>query len=156
MVETVFLNRSMFNGIPWLFACSCPTYWCRTWAWCCLSLTKILEWEKTERNRELKNTTNPALLANSGEDKEYAKPVAVLANRKQKTRQRTLLKVTVCLYLNPSNSARSLSTLMAAAVVRENPEKVKPKIPNIKREELLQTLHCLSMFIRPDPHRILL
>ena len=129
-LQTVFLYRSMFIGIPPPFACSCPTC-CRTWAWCCRSLKKILAWQKTDRNNELIITTNPALLAKSWEHKEYVKPVAILASRKQTTRKRTRLKVTVCLYLNPSNSARSLScTLMAVAVARENPQKVKFRVVN--------------------------
>ena len=131
MVQTVFLYRSMFIGIPPPFACSCPTCWCRTWAWCCRSLKKILAWQKTDRNNELIITTNPALLAKSWEHKEYVKPVAILASRKQTTRQRTRLKVTVCLYLNPSNSARSLSTLITVAVARENPQKVKFRVVNV-------------------------
>ena len=118
----------MFSGIPWLFACSCPTCWCHTWAWCCRSLRKILAWDKTENNKKVMIPTNPAQLATSWEDKEYVKPNAILANRKQTTRQRTRLKVTVCLYLNPSNSARILSMLMAVAVARENPQKMKFKV----------------------------
>ena len=122
MLETVLLYRSMFSGIPPPFTCSWPT-WCRTWAWCCRSLTKILTWEKTERNKDIIITTNAALLAKSRETSEYKKPFTNKARNKQTTRQRTRLKVTVCLYLNPNNSARSLSTLMAVAVVRENPQK---------------------------------
>ena len=81
--------------------------------------------EKTERNKEVMTTTNPALLAIPREAKEYTKLIAITTNKRQTTRQRTLIKVTMCLYLNPSNSARSLSTLMAVAVVRENPQKKK-------------------------------
>jgi len=33
----------------------------------------------------------------------------------------------LCLYLNPSNSARNLSTLMEVAVAKESPQKVKVK-----------------------------
>ena len=131
MVETVLLYRSMFSGIPPPFACSWPT-WCRTWAWCCRSLTKILTWEKTERNKEVIITTNAALLAKSRENSEYMKPFTIKPRNKQTTRQRTRLKVTVCLYLNPNNSARSLSTLMAVAVVRENPQKKKLKQLKVK------------------------
>ena len=120
----------MFIGIPPPFACSCPTC-CRTWAWCCRTLKKVLALQKTDRNNELIITTNPALLAKSWEHKEYVKPVTILANRKQTTRQRTRLKVTVCLYLNPSNNARSLSTLMAVAVARENPQKMKFKVHTV-------------------------
>ena len=71
--------------------------------------------------------TNPALLAMPQEDKEYIKLIAITTKKRQTTRQQTRLKVTVCLYLNPINSARSLSTLMAAAVARENPQKKKLK-----------------------------
>ena len=35
-----------------------------------------------------------------------------------------LLKVTSCLYLSPSNKARSLSTLIAVEVVKDTPHKV--------------------------------
>ena len=76
--------------------------------------------------------TNPALLAMPQEDKEYIKLIAIITNKRQTTRQRTRLKVTVCLYLNPSNSARSLSTLMAVAVAKENPQKVKLKVLKVK------------------------
>ena len=132
MVQTVFLYRSMFIRIPPPFACSCPTTCCRTWAWCCCSLRKILKWEKTERNKEIIITTNPTLLAKSWGNSQCIKPFPLETSKKQTTRQRTRLKVTVCLYLNPSNSARSLSTLMAEAVVRESPQKVKSKI--LKRQ----------------------
>ena len=124
MVETVLFYRSMFSGIPPPFASSWPTC-CRTWAWCCHGLTKILTWEKTERNKELIIPTNPTLLAKSRENNEYMKQFTIKARNKQTTRQRTRLKVTVCLYLNPSKSAKSLSTLIAVAVVRENPQKNK-------------------------------
>ena len=82
--------------------------------------------------KDVMRTTNPALLAKSREDTEYIKPVTIEASKKQTTRQRTRLKVTVCLYLNPKNSARSLSTLMAVAVARENPQKVKLKVLRVK------------------------
>ena len=131
MVETVFLYRSMFSGIPPPFACSWPTC-CRTWAWCCRSLTKILTWEKTERNKEIIIPTKATLLAKSRETSEYKKPFTIKARNKQTTKQRTRLKVTVCLYLNPNNSARSLSTLMAVAVVRENPQKKKLREVKVK------------------------
>ena len=70
-------------------------------------------------------TANAALLAKSRENSEYMKQFTIKARNKQTTRQRTRLKVTVCLYLNPNNSARNLSTVMAVAVVRENPQKKK-------------------------------
>ena len=70
-------------------------------------------------------TTNLALLATPPEDKENIKLVIITTSKRQKTRQRTRLNVTVCLYLNPINSARSLSMLMAEVVVRENPQKKK-------------------------------
>ena len=69
-------------------------------------------------------TKNPAMLAKSREAKEYIKPVTIVASKKQTTKQRTRLKVTVCLYFNPSNSASNLSTLIAVAVANENPQKV--------------------------------
>ena len=127
MVQTVFLYRSMFIGILSPFACSCPTC-CRTWAWCCRSLRKILTWEKTERNNEVVITTNATLLAKSRENKAYIKTFTVETTKKQTTRQRTNLKVTMCLYLNPSNSARSLSTLMVVAVPGENSQKLKFRV----------------------------
>ena len=121
----------MFSGIFPPFACracSWPTCCRRTSAWCCRSLRKILAWQKTERNKEVMTKTNPALpLAMPREEKEYTKLIAITTNKRQTTRQRTRLKVTVCLYLNPSKSARSLSTLMAADVARENPQKKKLK-----------------------------
>ena len=72
--------------------------------------------------------TNPALLLESREDKEHIKPITITVRKRQRQREGTRLKVTVCLYLNPSNSASSLSTLMKVAVVRENPQKVKFKV----------------------------
>ena len=63
----------------------------------------------------------------SRENSECMKPFTIKDSKKQTTRQWTRLKVTVCLYLNPSNSARSLSTLIAVAVVRENAQKNKVK-----------------------------
>ena len=66
-------------------------------------------------NKEVMITTIPALLAEFREYK-YIKKQTIPVSKKQTTRQRTRLKVTMCLYLNPSNSARSLSTLMAVAV----------------------------------------
>ena len=77
-------------------------------------------------------TTNPTLMAKTRENKAYIKAFMVETSKKQTTRQRTRLKVTVCLYLNPSNSARSLSTLIAVAVMRENPHKVKLKVLKVK------------------------
>ena len=77
-------------------------------------------------------TTNPALLAKSREDKEYINPITIEASKKQTIRQRTRFKVTVCLYLNPNNSARSLSTLIAVAVAKESPQKVKLKVLRVK------------------------
>jgi len=38
------------------------------------------------------------------------------------------LRVTTCLYLSPNNRARSLSTLIAVSITRDNPEKVIPEI----------------------------
>ena len=127
MVQAIFLYRSMFIGTPPPFACSWPTCCCRTWASCCRRLRKILAWEKTERNKEVIITINPALLEITREDKEYIRVITITTNKRQTTRQRTRLKVTVCLYLNPSNSARSLSKLMTAAVARDNPQKKKLK-----------------------------
>ena len=37
-----------------------------------------------------------------------------------------LLKVTTCLYLSPSNKARSLSTLIAVNVNKDTAHKIKP------------------------------
>ena len=131
MMQTVFLNRSMFIGIPPPFACSCPTrrY---TWAWCCCSLRKILTWEKTERNKEVIITTNPDLRSWQSLEKTMSISNHLRSKLAGSRHQGNQLKVTVCLYLNPSNSARSLSTLIAVAVVRKNPQKVKLKIPKVK------------------------
>ena len=43
-----------------------------------------------------------------------------------------LLKVTTCLYLSPSNKARSLSTLIAVEVDKDTPHKVEAKKPIAK------------------------
>ena len=75
----------MFIGILLSFACSCPTC-CRTWAWCCRSLRKILTWEKSERNKEVIITTNPRILAKSQENKEYIKLFTVETSKKEITR----------------------------------------------------------------------
>ena len=85
-------------------------------------------------------TANPTLLAKSREDKEYIEPFRIEARKKKTTRQRTRLKVTVCLYLNPKNSARSLSTLMEVAVTKENPQKVKLKVLKVKKRIRLLSL----------------
>ena len=117
-----------------------------------LGLDAVVVWGRFWRDRRLTGTMNlysqqilAVLLAKSWEHKEYIKPVTILANRKQKTRQRTRLKVTVCLYLNPSNSARSLSTLMAVAVARENPQKMKFKVLTVmwRIYHLLQSI-CIK------------
>ena len=76
--------------------------------------------------------TNPALLEKCRENKEYINPFTIVASKKQTTKQRTRFKVTVCLYLNPNNRARSLSTQMAVAVVKESPQKVKFKVLKVK------------------------
>ena len=46
------------------------------------------------------------------------KPIAVI---------HVLLKVTTCLYLRPSNKARSLSTLIVVNVNKDTEPKVKPE-----------------------------
>ena len=76
--------------------------------------------------------TNTELLAKLREKEEYVKPFTIPVSMKQTTRQRTRLKVTVCLYLNPSTSTRNLSTLMAVAVKRENPQKVELKMLKVR------------------------
>ncbi len=42
---------------------------------------------------------------------------------------RARLNVTACLYLSPSNSARSLSTLIAVDVEKDTPHKIKDEAP---------------------------
>jgi len=79
------------------------------------------------------------------EDKEYIKLITITTSKKQTARQRTRLKVTVCLYLNPRDSARSLSTLMAVAVKKESPHKVKLKVMKVMK----RVCHLpLSIFIK--------
>ena len=73
-------------------------------------------------------TTNATLSAKLREYNEYIKPIILTNSKRQTTRQRTRVKVTVCLYFNPSNSARSLSTQMTVAIVRVNPPKVKFRV----------------------------
>ena len=50
-------------------------------------------------------------------------PIKAAINQKQVMIARTRLNVTTCLYLCPSNSARSLSTLIAVDVKQDNPHK---------------------------------
>ena len=45
--------------------------------------------------------------------------------QKPKTIIHVLLKVTTCLYLSPSNKARSLSTLIAVTVKKDTKQKIK-------------------------------
>ena len=87
-------------------------------------------------------TTNTALLAMPPEDKESIKLVTITTSKRQTTGQRTRLSVTVCLYLNPMNSARSLSMLMAEANVRENPQKKK-----LKKVEVNLRIHQFPLAI---------
>ena len=68
-------------------------------------------------------TTNPALLTMPPEDKENIKLVTITTSKRQTTRQRTRLNVTVCLF----DKTKFLSMLMAEAVMRENPQKKKLK-----------------------------
>ena len=51
-------------------------------------------------------------------------PHAEAINQKQVMTTRTRLNVTTCLYLSPSNSARSLSTLIAVEVKPDTPHNV--------------------------------
>ena len=54
----------------------------------------------------------------------YTKPAQIPANQNQIVGARTRFKVTTCLYLNPNNNARSLSTLMAVDVKTETLHKM--------------------------------
>ena len=51
-----------------------------------------------------------------------------LKSQRKKVRNFTRLTVTTCLYLSPSNRARSLSTLIAVVVDKEAPLKAKAAI----------------------------
>ena len=53
-------------------------------------------------------------------------------NQKPKATIHALLKVTTCLYLSPSNKARSLPTLIAVEVDKDTPHKVEAKKPIAK------------------------
>ena len=49
----------------------------------------------------------------------------IARNQKQIINARTRFNVTTCLYLSPNNRARSLSTLIAADVKRDTPQRLK-------------------------------
>ena len=53
-------------------------------------------------------------------------PKQRLTKNKLLTATRTQLKVTICLYLSPSNRARSLSTPMSVDTTIDTPQKTKP------------------------------
>ena len=54
-----------------------------------------------------------------------ADPREAPINQRQMITTRTRLNVTTCLYLSPNNRARSLSTLIAADVKRDTPQRVQ-------------------------------
>lgn len=55
-------------------------------------------------------------------------PAEAVTNQKQIKTTRTRANVTTCLYLSPNNSARSLSTLIAADVKSDTPLKIQVKM----------------------------
>ena len=126
MLTTVFLYRSKFNGIllP-VFACPCWTL-SRTLDWCCRSLWTIFVYENSEIMRQSVKKIIIIILT------VFAwKYQTNIINRRPKQPQartaRTRFSVTTCLYLNPKNRARSLSTLKAVDAKTDTPHKVMDK-----------------------------
>ena len=52
--------------------------------------------------------------------------IAILLSQMKAMRTQALLKVTTCLYRSPNIRARSLSTLIAVSVIKDNKQKVAP------------------------------
>ena len=108
MLTTVFLYRSKFNGIFSVFACPCWTL-SRTLDWCYQSLRTIFLYENSEIMRQSVEKIIIIILT------VFAwKYQTNIINRRAKQPQartaRTRFSVT-CLYLNPKNRARSLSSI---------------------------------------------
>ena len=125
MLTTVFLYRSKFNGIPPVFACPCWTL-SRTLDWCWRSLRTIFVYENSEILRQSVKKIVIIILAvfflkfpTNTVNKGIKQPQARTA--------RTRFSVTTCLYLNPNNKARSLSTLRAVDAKTDTPQKVRDK-----------------------------
>ena len=57
-------------------------------------------------------------------------PRDTLINQKKNITTRTRLNVTTCLYLSPNNRARSLSTLIAADVKMDTPQRMEAETLN--------------------------
>ena len=128
MLTTVFLYRSKFNGIFSVFACSCWTL-SRTLDWCWRSLRTIFVYENGEiMGQSVKKII--IIILTVFVSKYQTNIINRRAKQPQARTARTRFSVTTCLYLNPKNRARSLSTLRAVDAKTDTPQKATDKDEN--------------------------
>ena len=128
MLTTVLLYRSKFNGIPSVFACPCCTL-SRTLDWCCRSLRTIFVYENSEIMRQSAKKI-VIIIVSVFTLKFQTNTVDKVVKQPQARTARTRFSVTTCLYLNPNNRARSLSTLRAVDAKTDTPQKATDKDEN--------------------------
>jgi len=73
--------------------------------------------------------------------------MVVQAIQKERSKARTNFKVTTCLYLNPNNRARSLSTLIAPIVSMET----AVRIVKVRAAMLAECTQRLNKLSSPNP-----
>ena len=124
-LQHFFLYRSKFNDIFSVFACPCWTL-SRTLYWCCRSLRTIFVYENSEIMRQSVKKIIIIILTVFAW-KYQTNIINRTAKQPQPRTARTRFSVTTCLYLNPKNRARSLSTLRAVDAKTDTPHKVMDK-----------------------------
>ena len=125
MLTTVLLYLFKFNGITPVFACPCWTL-SRTLNWCWRSLRTIFAYENSEIMRQSVKKIGIVIVA-VFPWKFQTNIINRRAKQPQARAARIRFSVTTCLYLNPKNRARSLSTLRAVDAKTDTSHKVMDK-----------------------------
>ena len=127
----------MFGAFGWLGWC---WTWSCIWAWWRRRARKILAYDVIETNRQDEMIMRPNQRAIRESNVRYRVVTTVIIQRVT-TMTYVRFKVTICLYLSPNNKAKSLSTLMAAIVIKDikhNPYPEMEVAPHANR----QSFHC--------------
>ena len=127
----------MFSAFGWL---GCCWTWSCIWAWWPRRARKILAYEAIEINRQDGMIMRPNQRAIRGSNAWHRVATTVIIQRVT-TMTYVRFRVTICLYLSPNNKARSLSTLMAATVIKDIKDNPYPEMEAASQANR-QSLHC--------------
>ena len=127
----------MFSAFGWLGWC---WTWSCIWAWWRRRARKILAYDVIEINRQDEMIMRPNQRAIRESNVRYRVVTTVIIQRVT-TMTYVRFKVTICLYLSPNNKAKSLSTLMAAIVIKDIKHNPYPEM-EVASHANRQSLHC--------------